>query len=121
MKNPVPVIATFIAGLALLLFVVMPNMPGQYDDFAKCLSDSGAKMYGTFWCSHCNEQKEMFGNSWKHMNYIECSTPDGNKQTAICTADGIRAYPTWEFPGGERDTGVFSFQELSQKTGCALE
>ena len=120
MKYPLPIIAGFVLALLIIVFVIVPNMPGPYDDFAKCLNDKGAKMYGTFWCSHCKDQKEMFGNSWKHVNYIECSTPDGKGQTEICAAEGIRGYPTWEFPDGERASGLISFQERSEKTGCTL-
>src|SRR5690242_11019622 len=29
--------------------------------FAQALSASGTKMYGAFWCSHCNNQKALFG------------------------------------------------------------
>lgn len=121
MKYQLPIIAGVVFALLILVFVVLPSMPGPSDDFAKCLSDSGAKIYGAFWCSHCKDQKNMFGSSWKHVNYVECSTPDGKGQTEICIAEGIRSYPTWEFPDGERDSGVISFQELSEKTGCTLD
>ena len=30
---------------------------------AKCLTSKDVKMYGTSWCPHCNNQKEMFGVS----------------------------------------------------------
>eukprot|EP00958_Prasinococcus_capsulatus_P014322 scaffold1504_cov417-Prasinococcus_capsulatus_cf.AAC.62 len=30
---------------------------------AKRLTDAGARFYGAFWCSHCNEQKETFGTA----------------------------------------------------------
>ena len=34
----------------------------QYSrEVAKHLKESGAKMYGAFWCSHCEDQKETFG------------------------------------------------------------
>jgi len=120
MKYPLPVIVSFIIGLALVLFFIIPNIPGPYDDFAKCLNDKGAKMYGTYMCPHCNDQKALFGSSWKHMNYIECSNP-GQGQAEICAREGIRLYPTWEFADGEREAGVFTLQELSERMGCPLE
>ena len=94
---------------------------GEYDSFAKCLTDSGMKMYGAYWCPHCNDQKEMFGDSWKNINYIECSLPGGNGQTKICIQEGIRAYPTWELPDGVRIEGGLSFSQLSEYSGCSLE
>ena len=113
--------AVLVFALLVAVFLVMPNLPGKYDSFARCLDEKGAKMYGTFWCPHCQDQKELFGNSKKIMPYVECSTPDGTAQTQACADAGIAKYPTWEFPGGVRATGVFTLGELSQKTGCPLE
>ena len=28
----------------------------KYDGFARCLGDRGVKMYGAWWCPHCQEQ-----------------------------------------------------------------
>ena len=36
----------------------------KYDAFARCLEDRQVKMYGAYWCPHCAEQKEMFGESF---------------------------------------------------------
>jgi hypothetical protein len=66
---------------------------------AKHLNSIGAKMYGAFWCSHCLEQKEMFGReAAKELNYVECF-PDGYKKgTKIlkaCADAAIEGFPTW--------------------------
>lgn len=95
--------------------------PGQYDTFAQCLGDKGAKFYGAFWCPHCAEQKALFGKSAKKLPYIECSTPDGRGQTEECTAVGISNYPTWEFATGTRQTGVLTLAQLSEKTSCPID
>lgn len=89
------------------------------DDFAKCLTDNGVKMYGAFWCPHCNNQKEMFGNSWKFVNYIECSLPN-RAQNELCRNAGINAYPTWEFSDGNRIEGELTFESLSKNSNCKL-
>jgi len=50
-----------------LYFKVMEDYkPGAYDDFAECLNQKGAVMYGAYWCGHCKDQKKMFGNSFKY-------------------------------------------------------
>jgi len=113
--------AILVAAVLLGVFIIMPNLPGKYDDFAKCLGEKGAKMYGTFWCTHCKAQKELFGSSWKYAPYVECSTPDEKGQTQVCKDAGITGYPTWEFPGGNRTSGVVPLEELSARTGCPLE
>jgi len=90
---------------------------GNYDNFAMCLTDAGAKMYGAFWCPHCDSQKKEFGASFEHVNYIECSNPD-KSQNAECNAAGIESYPTWEFANGQRVNGVIGLNQLGALTGC---
>ena len=90
------------------------------DEFAKCLTENGAKFYGAFWCPHCAEQKKLFGGSIEYVDYIECSTPDRRGQTAVCQQAGIESYPTWIFNDGSRLDGVLSMETLSEKTGCSL-
>ena len=94
---------------------------GQHDQLAQCITQKGAKMYGAYWCSHCNNQKRMFGNSFSKINYIECSLSDGKTQTEVCQQAGINSYPTWEFGDGSRLEGELSLEILAQKTGCSLE
>lgn len=94
--------------------------PGAYDDFAQCLAEEDATFYGAFWCPHCQDQKDMFGNSEKLLPYVECSLPSGQGRTQVCIEENIESYPTWEFADGERMTGVLSFRELSEQTGCVL-
>ncbi len=89
------------------------------NEFATCIKDSGAKFYGAFWCSHCQNQKKMFGDAKDSLPYIECSTPD-NKQTDECKNAKIEGYPTWEFSDGSRLSGEQSFETLSEKTSCSL-
>ena len=94
--------------------------PGLYDEFAQCLTDNDVIFYGAFWCHNCESQKELFGKSEKLLNYIECSTPNGQAQRQICADAGIEGYPTWEFADGSRLVGSLTFEELSEKTGCEL-
>ncbi len=90
------------------------------EEFAQCVGNSGAKMFGAYWCSHCQNQKAMFGQYWDEIEYIECSLPGGQGQTQECIAEGISSYPTWEFASGQRISGELSPQQLSQYTGCPL-
>ncbi len=115
-------ISIVIALIVVALFAFSfnkQNQPGKYDDFAACLTEAGANFYGSFQCLHCNTQKEMFGNSIKKINYIECG-PLGGPQNLACQQAKIAAYPTWEFSDGTKQQGVLSLNQLSQKTGCEL-
>ena len=92
-------------------------VPGNYDNFAKCITEKGASLYGAEWCGHCQNQKRMFGQSFQHINYVECA--DGNKQLELCAEKKITAYPTWEI-NGELIPGSQTIDSLSLKTGCTL-
>jgi len=94
--------------------------PADMDVFAKCLNDSGAKLFGAVWCPHCQAQKKVFGESVQYINYIECS-PDGTKtQAPVCKDAGIQGYPTWQFADGSEILGEASFEQLSERTLCPL-
>ena len=114
----------FVISLIVVLAVGFIALNGgfalhTYDDFAKCLYEKDVKMYGAFWCPHCQNQKSMFGASFEFVNYIECSLPDGNGQTEVCINEKIEGYPTWDF-NGERVSGELSLEELSRRSGCSL-
>ncbi len=113
-----------VIGVVVVLFIAFGiwnrAQPGAYDAFAQCLADEGATFYGAFWCPHCQEQKELLGNSAKLLPYQECSTPDGRGQIALCNEAGIESYPTWHFADGSVQPGVVPLATLAEKTKCAL-
>ena len=85
------------------------NKPGPYDNFAKCLAEKGAVMYGAMqWCKYTQGQKAMFEKSFKHINYHEY--PD---------LPGIKTTPTWVINGAWHEN-VQSFDKLAALTGCKL-
>lgn len=97
--------------------VINAKTPGKYDDFAQCITDSGAKFYGAYWCPHCQTQKQMFGKSAKKLPYVECAK-NQSEQTQVCIDQNVQSYPTWEFSDGSRVTGKQTFDELAAKTSC---
>ena len=120
-KNRIIVMA-IIAVIVVLggISYFQKNRPGDYDDFARCIDESGTKFYGAFWCPHCDDQKELFGNSQRLLPYIECSTADGQGQTVDCQRAQITAYPTWQWPDGTKETGNQTFEYISEKTSCPV-
>jgi uncharacterized membrane protein len=57
---------------------------------ARRLRESGAAMYGAFWCSHCYDQKQEFGAAaMKDFPYVECF-PEGWKKVRRCCGGGRR-------------------------------
>ena len=83
-------------------------------ELAKHLKQTGAKMYGAYWCSHCYEEKLVFGQpAVADLPYIECA-PDGkNSQTAACKEAGVRAVPTW-IVNGKIYEGTQTPQQLAE-------
>src|SRR3989344_9601925 len=89
-------IAIFSVAIIIGIIFLYPNGngdntgPRKYDDFAKCLATNNVTMYGAYWCAHCKSQKEMFGNSFQYVKYVECT-----EDVALCLENKIEAYPTW--------------------------
>lgn len=91
---------------------------------ARHLHSIGAKMYGAFWCSHCLEQKEMFGHeAAKLLDYVECF-PSGYKKgikiEKACADARIEGFPTWII-NGEVLSGEQELSELARASGFKLD
>ncbi len=92
----------------------------RLDAFAKCLTAKQAKMYGAFWCPHCEEQKEKFGSSFQYAPYVECGIKGSKGIEPVCTEAGIKRFPTWIFADGTRVEGEHELEFLGEQTGCSL-
>ncbi len=104
------------ASILLLAYSVYSYMqkPGNFDDFAKCLTEKGAVVYGNDACQYTNKQLNYFGNSKKYLNYIKCS-----ENRALCDQKGVRTTPTWEI-NGQTYSQVQTFETLAAATGCKI-
>ena len=99
-------VVLILAGIGFSFY--QSNKPGQFDNFAKCLTDKGAVMYGASFCKYTHGQKGMFGNSMSFINYKDFSEDSNVKLT-----------PTWLIDG-EYYENAQSFDRLSAITGCAI-
>lgn len=113
------------AGLVMVGVIVMaavkPGVPaGQYEEFAQCITESNATMYGTYQCGHCQNQKDMFGEAFEYIDYIECTDPDSGGQITECQEVGITGYPSWIFGDGTLIPGEMPLEKLAELTGCEL-
>lgn len=116
--NKYIVIVVGVLFLALGAAFLMDNREPKvsiYDGFAQCLTEKGVVMYGTYWCSHCLDQKKLFGSSFEYVTYVECST-----ELDRCNAEKVQATPTWIFGNGEREVGKLSLEKISEISGCVL-
>jgi len=74
-------------------------------------------MYGAYWCSHCNNQKQVFGAGGARLiNYVECAADGYQSQRNACQEEKISGYPTWKI-GGEFYRGEKSIEELIEISG----
>lgn len=116
-------IIIILAVVAILVFA-MKSGPSyskeDIDSFAKCITEKGAVMYGAFWCPHCSKVKKMFGESFRHIDYVECDPRGDNEQSLLCIEKEIESYATFEFNDdpSTRLIGEPTFEELAAATGC---
>jgi len=91
---------------------VAPETQGEQDTLAQCLTEKGAKMYGTEWCGYCKKQKESFGSSFQYVDYVNCEEKPNECQEA-----GVKGYPTWKI-NGENYAGLQPLDRLATLSGC---
>jgi hypothetical protein len=107
------------AGFAGWAFWLRRTRASRYDAFAQCLAAKQVKMYGLYWCSHCAEQEQMFGSSFKYVPYTECGIKGSRQEAPECIQANVKNFPTWEF-SGMRHEGVLPLTALAERTGCSL-
>ena len=67
---------------------------------AEHLNESGIVYYGAYWCPHCHDQKQLFGQeAAKKLNYVECDPRGSKAQPERCQDAGVRSFPSWEVSG----------------------
>ena len=85
---------------------------------AQHLKSVNARMFGAYWCPHCHDQKQLFGQQAStQFTYVECAPDGANPQTALCQAtEGVTGYPTWEV-NGQFYSGTQTLEQLAEASG----
>jgi len=83
---------------------------------AKHLGSIGAKMFGSYKCPHCIDQKKEFGSAFNFIEYVECDNRGANANPSLCFAKGISSYPTWEI-NGKYYQGQYKLSKLAEISG----
>jgi len=85
---------------------------------AQHLQETDATMYGAWWCSHCHDQKQLFGQAAaKEIPYVECDPEGVNPQTEVCRSQPeVTGFPTWEI-NGQFYPGTQSLETLARLSG----
>ena len=125
MQNDISKSKILIIGLIILVFTLSififrqsgsEGKVGALDSFAQCLTDRDYTMYGAYWCPHCQNEKTAFGDSFRFVNYVECT-----QEPQQCLAAGIKGYPTWITDDGRRFEGEQGIERLAEASGCAID
>ena len=114
-KNKKKILLVSIVSVVFVLIVggigfsyINSLKPTPLDDFAQCLTDKGAVMYGASWCKYTDAQKAMFGNSIRLIDYRDFTeNPE------------VKITPTW-FVDKQKYENVQSFDRLAAVTGCVI-
>lgn len=117
-KNILPIVILVLGIGALLALVIYPLIQQggkNLNEFAQCLQEKNVTMYGAEWCSHCQDQKKLFGSSFEYVPYVEC--PENSQ---LCIEKGVEKFPTWIFADGKMLFGELELEKLSQESGCPL-
>ena len=105
-----------LIGMIILFFVMSVSSyvkkPGEYNEFAQCLTDKGVIVYGNDFCQYTAKQLNFFGKSKKYLNYVKCIE---NKE--LCDSKGVDTTPTWEI-NGKMYEQVQSLERLKELSGC---
>ena len=113
-NNKKILIVSIISVVFILIFVgigfsyINTLKPAPLDDFAQCLSEKGAIMYGATFCKYTHAQKGMFGNSIRFIDERDF-TEDPN----------VDITPTWLI-NGKYYENVQTFNRLADLTGCKI-
>lgn len=115
-KYFIAVVFGLVALIIVGVLIFAPRQPAaNLDNFARCLSEKGAVMYGTPNCPFCQSERNAFGDSFRFVRYVDCSD-----EPQECLNAGVHGVPTWIFADGRKFEGKQGIEKLSQESGCPL-
>lgn len=68
----------------------------KQENLAYCLLSKNIVLYGDSESLQTEQQKEIFGEAFKYINYVECNKLDDWSEE--CKEKGINDVPAWTFP-----------------------
>jgi len=106
--------------LIALLALANCGPKANLDEFARCLSDTEAEMYGAYTCPACQATKKRFGESFQYIEYIECHPRGPNPQLERCKQADLEITPVWVINGNQYK-GYQTMEDLAEISGCPLQ
>lgn len=105
----------FLLAFAVLFFTLSSKEEPKEDTIGKlinCMQGKTIIFYGTDTCPVCQKQKELFGERFDKIMYVNC-----HELLEFCNAEKIRKVPTWLI-NGEHYVGYKSAEELMELIEC---
>lgn len=82
---------------------------------AKHLASNGMVLYGSDLSVETKQQIDLFGNSAKDIDYVDCDVATSSSNPDECIGQNIAIYPTWVYNGVKYE-GVQILSELAKIT-----
>jgi hypothetical protein len=114
-RRPLIIVGFLVAGVLLLVSIWKPPI-STVEGLAWCLKEKGAvmvEMKGI--CKECEEQKNDFGQYMSYIRTVDCS-----KTAMLCEKQGLKTYPTWEFPAQKPLIGRQPLRTLAAYSECSI-
>jgi hypothetical protein len=106
------VAVVFVLVFVALILLFLPKSAAFNRTLGQCLTDKGVTMYGVDTCQNCQDQKQILGDDFAKVTYVNC---DFDK--ASCDKKGITFYPIWSM-GNKVLLGTQTKKALSEFAGC---
>jgi hypothetical protein len=102
-----------IAGILYYVTSIKSTGAAVSEDAVKYIGTHSV-VYVQAGCIHCKEQEDLFGDSWKYINSVDCLSSEENRQA--CILANITGTPTWVI-NGQKYEGRKTIAELENLTG----
>lgn len=112
-KNFLFLIAIILAVILIIILIFLFKKPEINADLEtiKCIGNNSILYYSKV-CSHCEEQKRVFGDNFNYLTSIDCL-----EFPQECWKNNIIKVPSWVIKG-VRYEGKKSMEELISLTEC---
>jgi len=110
-KQRIITIIIILAVIAVSWYFLSGNSQNADEQLAKCIG-SKSILYMQEGCIACKKQENIFGDSYKFLNKVDCI-----HDSTRCLIENITATPTWQI-NNEKYKGVKTLDELKNMTGC---
>lgn len=110
-KDKLITILIILLVLIISFFLLKKSSPETTEEIAKCIGKNSI-LYVQLGCIHCENQKELFGESVKYLEIVDCWF-----EKEKCNTNEITATPTWII-NNKKYEEVQSIKKLQKLTGC---